>query len=529
MAAAANEPSELEQQFEKLQQAINQHQHNKVIKLADTILKLSAGDADALACKAVAHLQLGEYEEAARVLGHKQLQQRMQFERAYCCYRLSKFEEALKLLSTVSEEQMSGALQLAAQVHFRLDRGQECLQDYQKLQAAGQLRRRVWAARRRSRIKIIRAVRVDHWRVDQLEIDQLLKLTSLGLSSLGLTIGGLTSLGLTSGGLSSLELTSGGLTSLGLTSLGLTSRGLTSGGLSSLGLTSGGLTSLGLTSGGLTMGFVASLEQKTNLLAAYVTAGLSSSLPDIINKLGIKPRDSFEIAYNRACGMVVNGETEAAETAVKAAYKQGEEALFDDEFTEEEVLGELAPLTVLLAFLLIKGNRVLLDRDPQQKGFYSRSIRKLESLLDKNSSNGLDLDPDITTRLDAEQKQLLHLNRALLYMLSGKLDQARQLSGQLLAAYPNDVNVVMLQAVLLAKSGKASEADQLLASHDPSGSSSRDAVSEQEAARPVLLRAQLALEAGSGAAALQLLGGALPADMRLLPGVLATRVALYEQ
>jgi hypothetical protein len=44
-------------------------------------LKLSAGDADALACKAVAHLQLGEYEDAARVLSHKQLQQQMQFER----------------------------------------------------------------------------------------------------------------------------------------------------------------------------------------------------------------------------------------------------------------------------------------------------------------------------------------------------------------------------------------------------------------------------------------------------------------
>lgn len=54
---------------------------------------------------------------------------------------------------------------------------------------------------------------------------------------------------------------------------------------------------------------------------------------------------------------------------------------------------------------------LLAAADPQQKGFYSRSIRKLESLLDKSSSNGLQLDPDIATRLDAEQKQLLHLNR----------------------------------------------------------------------------------------------------------------------
>lgn len=57
--------------------------------------------------------------------------------------------------------------------------------------------------------------------------------------------------------------------------------------------------------------------------------------------------------------------------------------------------------------------------DTQQKGFFSRSIRKLESLLDKSTSNPLALDPDIATRLDAEQKQLLHMNRALLYYLSG--------------------------------------------------------------------------------------------------------------
>jgi hypothetical protein len=39
---------------------------------------------------------------------------------------------------------------------------------------------------------------------------------------------------------------------------------------------------------------------------------------------------------------------------------------------------------------------------------------------------------------------------------AGKLDQARELSGLLLAAYPGDAGVTMLQAVLLAKSGKVS-------------------------------------------------------------------------
>lgn len=438
---ATDQPSELEQCFEKLQKLISQHEHGKIVKLTDTILRLSPGDVDALACKAIANLQLGEYEEAAKVLAHKQLQQEMHFERAYCCYRLGNFDEALKLLGSVGEAHASGALQLAAQVHFRLDQGAACVEACDKLKAAGQ---------------------------------------------------------------------------------------------------------------------VSSLELKTNLLAAYVSAGRSAQLPELMRQLGMKPRDSFEIAFNRACGLAEVGDEEAAETAVKAAYKQGEEALFDEEFSEEEVLGELAPLTVLLAFLLLGSGRAAaaLDKlqplvagdiharelaalaannwavasyltDAQQKGFYSRSIRKLESLLDKGAGGGsLALDPDIATRLNAQQKQLLHLNRALLYLLSGKLDQARELSGLLLAAYPGDASVVMLQAVLLAKSGKAAEADKLLAGFSPSSSSSSSA---EEAARPTLLRAQLALEAGNAAAALQLLGSGLPAELQMRPAVLATRVALHEQ
>lgn len=57
--------------------------------------------------------------------------------------------------------------------------------------------------------------------------------------------------------------------------------------------------------------------------------------------------------------------------------------------------------------------------DMQQKGFYGRSLRKLEAQLDKGSSSPLALDPDLASRMSGEQVQLLHLNRALLYYLSG--------------------------------------------------------------------------------------------------------------
>lgn len=52
------------------------------------VLRLSPGDVDALKCKAIANLQLGEYDEAAKVLSHKQLQQEMPFERVSSSRRL---------------------------------------------------------------------------------------------------------------------------------------------------------------------------------------------------------------------------------------------------------------------------------------------------------------------------------------------------------------------------------------------------------------------------------------------------------
>lgn len=440
MAQAAQAPNQLEGLFDRLHQLMDGGSHSKVVKVAEQILKAAPGDPDALACKAVALLQDQEYEAADKVLQHKAIKEHMPLERAYCCYRLGRFEESLKLLADVSEEQSSCALQLAAQVNFRLDKGQACAEAYDKLKAAGQ---------------------------------------------------------------------------------------------------------------------VSTLEQKTNFLAAYVSAGLSAQLPQLMSQLGIKPRDSFEIGFNRATGLAAAGDLEAAETAVKAAYKQGEEALLDDEYTEEEVLGELAPLTVLLAYLLIASGHseeaverlqpiiagelpqrevaaiaannwavACFNTDTQQKGFYGRSLRKLEALLDKGSSSPLALDPDLASRMSGEQVQLLHLNRALLYYLSGKLDQAQELSGHLATAYPGDPSVNMLQAVLLAKSGKAAEADALLSKYTPKAGGSTSPI---DAARPTLLRAQLALEAGNVGAALGLLQQGLPSELVMKPAVVATRVALLEQ
>lgn len=52
-----------------------------VFLLQHTVLKAAPGDADALACKAVALLQDQEYETADKVLQHKAIKEHMPLER----------------------------------------------------------------------------------------------------------------------------------------------------------------------------------------------------------------------------------------------------------------------------------------------------------------------------------------------------------------------------------------------------------------------------------------------------------------
>jgi len=131
---AQQAPTELEGLFDKLHQLIGQGNHAKVIKAADqskmrltidslaiylpvqqqrpassttcccqhtagpsttlsccgywgmpAVLKVAPGDADALACKAVALLQEQEYEAADKVLQHKNLQGQLTLERVGSC------------------------------------------------------------------------------------------------------------------------------------------------------------------------------------------------------------------------------------------------------------------------------------------------------------------------------------------------------------------------------------------------------------------------------------------------------------
>ncbi|GIL73066.1 hypothetical protein Vretimale_4685 [Volvox reticuliferus] len=123
---------------------------------------------------------------------------------------------------------------------------------------------------------------------------------------------------------------------------------------------------------------VDSLDLKTNVLAAYVAAGLSSELPDLMTALKVRAKDSFEVAFNRACGQVAGGQLAAAEGDLRMAIKQGRETLFEEDLGEEEVEDELSPLSCQLAYVLGR-----LGRQAEAGELYDKLIRCSQPIRDE--------------------------------------------------------------------------------------------------------------------------------------------------
>mmetsp|Transcript_17379 Transcript_17379/g.37521 ORF Transcript_17379/g.37521 Transcript_17379/m.37521 type:complete len:686 (+) Transcript_17379:137-2194(+) len=300
---------------------------------------------------------------------------------------------------------------------------------------------------------------------------------------------------------------------------------------------------------------VDSLELKTNVLAAYVAASLASEIPDLMAAMKVTAKQSFEVAFNKACGLVESGQYAAAETELRLALKLGRETLFEEDCSEEEVEVELAPLTVQLAYVVGRlkrhgeaqelyeqvlrnpdmadeATRIValnnsmsesgrMDSSATHKKAVSNAIKRLEAIIDKDKPASLKLVPTLEARLSAHQKHVLHLNRALAYLTSGRNDAAKELAAALAKQQPDSHLVALLRAALLVADGKIQDADSLLEQYSTSYPAS--------SLHPTLMRAQLALEANAAQRGLDLLAGVRDPVVAWSGGLLATRLALHQQ
>lgn len=80
-------------------------------------------------------IDLGSFEDALKAIdgGIVDIGHSLSFEKAYCIYRIGRLEDALKALSSVEAERAAAALQLEAQIQYRLGNYSKSIEIYRKL------------------------------------------------------------------------------------------------------------------------------------------------------------------------------------------------------------------------------------------------------------------------------------------------------------------------------------------------------------------------------------------------------------
>ncbi|XP_064601701.1 signal recognition particle subunit SRP72-like [Liolophura sinensis] len=108
-------------------------EYERAVKVANKILQENAEEKLAFHCKVVCQIQLGRFDDALTAI-HKQssLSGNLQFEKAYCEYRLNRTKEALATLRAFSNPDYR-CKELLAQVLYRLEQYNECFQLYKEL------------------------------------------------------------------------------------------------------------------------------------------------------------------------------------------------------------------------------------------------------------------------------------------------------------------------------------------------------------------------------------------------------------
>lgn len=284
----------------------------------------------------------------------------------------------------------------------------------------------------------------------------------------------------------------------------------------------------------------------TNVAAAYIAAGAASELPAVLGAMRVKTSESYELAFNAACGLIEQNSLQEAEAELQVARRTGEEALYEEELDADEVNVELAPIDVQLAYVAERQYHtdeaieslqdvleLELDNDAtasiatnnmyaallkrsignNSRRIASEALKKLDAFTER-SGGLLKIAGNLDSRLGVNQREALLASYGAAALLAHKSDVAREAVRSLGQLCPGASSLPPLQAAVFASEGKFKEADAALKSSNL-----------EDKTVIAILRAQLAAVTGDSARALDLLGE-LPRPHK--PAILCTRIALME-
>ncbi|KAG9446729.1 hypothetical protein H6P81_012857 [Aristolochia fimbriata] len=231
-----------------------------------------------------------------------------------------------------------------------------------------------------------------------------------------------------------------------------------------------------------------SLELKTNIIAALILAGRASEVQGMLDSMKVKATSSFELAYNTACSLIEKRNYADAEQLLLSARRIGQEMLMEDDYADDEIESELAPIAVQLAYVKqLMGHQEeaseayseIINRnlaDPSSLAIATNDLialkgakdiadglRKLDRFIEKPGglqsfklSNGLDY------KLSSRQKEAIYANRLLLLLHTNRLKEAKDLALELGNMFPESVMRVLLQAAVFVREGNPTKAEDIL-------------------------------------------------------------------
>ena len=315
-AADAGPDGQLAELFARLQTAVDDQAHKKALKISESILEASPGDADATRCKVVALLELARYADAVSCVSAAEpsLRADLAFEHAYALYKSHHLSDALALLEATSggdDGPSFAATQLKAQLLYRAGRARESAEIYERLFAV-----RLDVRAIANREPIDPSTRHIRGSVDGRSPDVLAS-PPAGASLPP----------------------SRAHPPLLRFPRQLDARPARHPARSTLTPPFRSLAAQDHPSE------VAELpSMPTNLAASFVASGRAAELPAALNRFGVSPTASFELIFNVACGLIELGDVSAAADRLLLAERVGNETLVDEDLGEDEIADELLPV-----------------------------------------------------------------------------------------------------------------------------------------------------------------------------------------
>ncbi|KAG7200592.1 hypothetical protein KM043_001151 [Ampulex compressa] len=108
-------------------------EYERALKAANRILGISQDEEAAFHCKIICYIQLSKFNEALQFLTkNPKLATNLEFEKAYCLYRLNQVPEALKVVQSVQNPSLK-IKELKAQILYRLEKYEGCFSVYRDI------------------------------------------------------------------------------------------------------------------------------------------------------------------------------------------------------------------------------------------------------------------------------------------------------------------------------------------------------------------------------------------------------------